>query len=105
MKRIVLGTVVGCFVLAASLFSSPAEAHGPYGRYGFYGGPVGRSYSYTSGYAPFTGGYAGVMVPPYNVYYNRYTVPYGAGYSGGWQPYQGFYRQGPYPQVGLYLGY
>src|SRR5689334_5331578 len=102
MKRIVLGAVAGGVMLVASMFCTAAQAHGPYGPYGSYGVGVQPAYGYTSGYAPFTGGYAGVMVPPYNVYSNRYMAPYGAGYSGGWQPYQGFYRRSPHPQVGFY---
>jgi len=87
MKRVLFGFVAVAGLVLGSLFTSTAQAHGPYGcgpgRYGY-------------GYARATG------YSPYNVYSAPF-VPYGAGYIGGWQPYQGYgYRQ---PRFGLYVGF
>ena len=90
MKRILLSVVAAGALAFCGLFTSTAEAHGPYG----YGCRPG--YGGYGGYGAY-GGYS-----PYNIYPQRY-VPYGAGYSGGWQPYQGFYYQ--QPRLGLYLGF
>jgi hypothetical protein len=85
MKRILLSLVAVAALSFGGLFTSSAQAHGPY-----CGGPY-VNYGYR-GY----GLYNGYM--PYGAY-----VPYGAGYSGGWQPYQGFYHQ--QPRVGFYFGF
>jgi hypothetical protein len=90
MKRILLSLVAVTALSLGGLFTSTAQAHGPYCRpYGGYG------YGY-SGYGRGYGVYNGFT--PYGAY-----VPYGAGYSGGWQPYQGFYYQ--QPRFGVYLGF
>ena len=91
MKRILFSVVAVAALALGGLFTSTAQAHGPYGSCGGYGGYGGY------GYAPPYGGY-----PRYNVYTPRF-VPYGAGYVGGWQPYQGFYYQ--QPRFGLYVGF
>jgi hypothetical protein len=98
MKRILLSVVAFAVLALGGLMTNSAQAQGPYG-YGCRPG-YGGGYGGYGGYAANYGGY-----PPYNVYSQRYMVPYGAGYSGGWQPYQGFYRSGPRPQVGLYFGF
>jgi len=86
MKRILLSLVAVAALTLSGLFTSTAEAHGPYCARGPYG-----NYGYR-GFAAYNG------ITPYGVY-----VPYGAGYSGGWQPYQGmYYRQ---PRIGLYFGF
>jgi hypothetical protein len=93
MKRILLSIVAAGALVLCGLFSSSAQAHGPYGH------RCGPGYGRYGGYGGYGGyGYYG----PTNVYYPRY-VPYGAGYSGGWQPYQGFYYQ--QPRLGLYVGF
>ena len=89
MKRVVLSLAAVAAIALSGLFTSTAQAHGPYGCRPGYG-------RYGYGYGAYTG------YSPYNVYSSPF-VPYGAGYSGGWQPYQGYYyRQ---PRIGLYFGY
>ena len=94
MKRILLSLVAVAALTLGGIFTSTAQAHGPYGGCRSYGG-YGGGYGY-GGYGRGFGVYNGYT--PYGAY-----VPYGAGYSGGWQPYQGFsYQQ---PRFGLYLGF
>lgn len=93
MKRILLSLVAVAALSLGGLFTSTAQAHGPYCRP--YGGYGYGGYGY-SGYGRGYGAYNGYI--PRAAY-----VPYGAGYSGGWQPYQGFYYQ--QPRFGLHLGF
>ncbi len=86
MKRILLSLVAVSALTLGGLFTSTAQAHGPYCR----------------PYVGYGGGYRGYGLYNGHVPYGAY-VPYGAGYSGGWQPYQGFYYQ--QPRFGMYLGF
>jgi hypothetical protein len=85
MKRILLGAVAFAALSLGGLFTSQAEAHGPYwGGRGF----VGRGYGLYNGCVPH-GAY----------------LPYAAGYTGGWQPYPPPGLLTPQPRFGLYLGF
>ena len=98
MKRILLSFVAVAALMLGGMFTSSAQAHGPYCGRG-YGGYGAYGYGGYGGYAGYGRGY-GV----YNGYVPRAAyVPYGAGYSGGWQPYQGYYYQ--QPRFGVYLGF
>jgi hypothetical protein len=83
MKKFVLSMAMAASLLCGGLFTSSAQAHGPY---------CGPRYGY--GYGAYTG------LNPYNNYRAPFP-PYSAGYMGGWQPYRA-YRQ---PHFGLYLGF
>jgi hypothetical protein len=92
MKRILLSFVAVAALTFGGMFTSTAQAHGPYCGY--------RSGGY--GYGGY--GYGSRGYGAYNGHLPRAAyVPYGAGYSGGWQPYQGYYYQ--QPRFGLYLGF
>jgi hypothetical protein len=101
MKRILLSFAAVAALAVDGLFTSTAEAHGPYGygcrpNYGGYGGAgYGRVGYGGYGYGGY-GGYSPTI-------YSQPFVPYGAGYSGGWQPYQGAYAR--QPRIGVYFGY
>ena len=104
MKRILLSVVAVAALALSGVFTSSAQAHGPYGNrccnsgfqgYGYSSG-YGGGYGLGGGYGQY-GGYS-----PYNAYRSPF-VPYGAGYSGGWQPYQGYYNQ--QPRFGLQIGF
>lgn len=93
MRRIILSVAAVSALALSGLFSSTAQAQGPY----VYRAAPHYRYSNAHVYSRYS---------PHQTYGHHATpiLPYGAGYAGGYQPHQGgLYLQ--QPRFGLYLGF